>query len=263
MSSLRPSIKADTTSVSLQISQHSAPIGDGAPRRSVSLMRKYEASALLPDLSVSFKQHVAPATAIFEECATAFARGTLVPTVRGPVAIEDLMPGDYVETTDGSEPVTWIGSTTYVPGLSDDTTTLTNLTRITSDAYGIGRPGMDILVGPAARLVVRHAKLEKLIGQESVLAPVADYTDGDRLLQISPAGPVQLYHFMVQRHATVTIGGIELETYHPGKALNQLNGQNLRALFLSMFPNIERLEDFGTVNLSRTSREVIDSLIDT
>ena len=93
--------------------------------------------------------------------------------------------------------------------------------------------------------------------------PVADYIDGDRLLEIVPGGPVQMYHIMLQRHSTMTIGGVELESYHPGKALQRLTGQNLRALFLSMFPNVSRLEDFGEIQLTRTSREVIDSLIDT
>ena len=35
---------------------------DGRPRRAGSLMRKYEVAALLPDLTVSFTQHVAPAS---------------------------------------------------------------------------------------------------------------------------------------------------------------------------------------------------------
>ncbi|WP_425100915.1 Hint domain-containing protein [Tropicibacter sp. S64] len=233
------------------------------PRRSLALMRKYEAAALLPDLTVSFKSHVAPATPLFEETATAFARGTLFPTVRGAVAIEDLLPGDYIETANGSEAVMWIGSTSYIPGRDEVDTTLTSLTRVTSGAYGPNRPDMDLLVGPAARMVIRHPRLGTLLGQDSVLAPIRDYADGDRLLQITPAGPVQMYHVMTARHTTVMIGGIEMETYHPGKSAGQALGPNLRSLFLSMFPNISQLDDFGQVSLTRTSREVIDSLIDT
>lgn len=234
---------------------------DGRPRRANSLMRKYEVAALLPDLTVSFTQHVAPASPFFEECATAFARGTLIDTVRGPVAIEDLVPGDYIETAAGSEPVTWIGSTTYVPGHDDDATTLTHMTRITTDAFGMGQPPMDVLLGPAARMVVRHARLQALLGQDCVLAPVSDYADGDRFLQVTPMGTVQLYHLMVQRHTTIRIGGVELETYHPGNTAGQTLGQNMRALFLTMFPNITDLDDFGQVSMTRTAREVIDSLV--
>jgi hypothetical protein len=224
-------------------------------------MRKYEVAALLPDLTVSFTQHVAPASPFFEECATAFARGTLIDTVRGPIAIEDLVPGDYIETANGAEPITWIGSPTYVPGHDDTATTLTHMTRITSDAFGMGQPPMDLLVGPAARMVVRHGKLERLLGKDTVLAPVSDYADGDRFLKVSPMGTVQLFHLMVQRHTTIRLGGIEMETYHPGNGAGQTLGQNLRALFLTMFPNISDLDDFGQVSMTRTARETIDNLL--
>lgn len=236
------------------------------PARAPSLMRKYEAAALLPDLTVSFRQHVAPATPLFEECASAFARGTLIQTVRGPVAIEDLLPGDYIETANGAEPVTWIGSTTYVPnalsGREASTSSLTHLTRITSDAFGLGKPAFDLMVGPGARMVVRHDKLRNLLGQGRVLAPVQDYVDGDRFLEITPAGTVQMYHLMVREHTTIEIGGVEMETYHPGKSIGQDLGQNMRALFLSMFPNLTDLNDFGQVSLTRSTRKVIEQLLD-
>lgn len=224
-------------------------------------MRKYEAAALLPDRTIFHKQHLAPASPVFEECASAFARGTLIATVRGPVAIEDLLPGDFIETADGAAPVTWIGSTTYVPGRTDDETTLTNLTRITSDGYDMG--GMDVMVGPAARMVVRHDKLRRLLGQETVLSPVSEYADGDRFVRITPGGTVQLFHLMVQRHTVIRLGGVEIETYHPGKAAGQQLGHTMRALFLSMFPNITDLDDFGQVSMTRTTRVVVDSLLDT
>lgn len=226
-------------------------------------MRKYEVAALLPDLSVAFSQHVAPAAPLFEECASAFARGTLIDTVCGPVAVEDLVPGDYIQTALGSEPITWIGSTTYVPDRADDATSLTGLLRITSDAMGLGHPPMDLLVGPAARMLVRHPKLRALLGQESVLAPIADYADGERFLEITPGGTVQLYHVMVRRHTTINVGGIDIETYHPGNAASQQLGQNTRALFLSMFPNLTSLGDFGETCATRTTRDIIDNLLST
>lgn len=261
MSSLRHVLPATRDIDPLSGSQDAH--ANGRPRRSVSLMRKYEAAALLPDLTVSFKQHVAPANPLFEECASAFARGTLIQTVRGPVAIEDLLPGDYIETTNGPEVVTWIGSTTYVPGTMDETTSLTQMTRITTDAFGLGRPSMDLLVGPGARMVVRHERLKQLLGQDAVLAPVSEYADGDRFLQITPAGAVQLYHLMVRQHTTISVGGIELETYHPGKTAGQKLGANMRALFLSMFPNLGDLDDFGQVSMTRTTREVVENLLTT
>ncbi len=261
MSSLNQSFESATRSVSLQIPRK--PVSHRAeprPRRSSALMRKYETSALMPDLSISFKSQIAPAQPLFEEACTAFARGTLIPTVRGPVAIEDLLPGDYVESSAGAQPVTWIGSTTYVPGIPDDATTLASLSRITADSFGPGRPMVDVVVGPAAHMVMRRDRLKSLIGRETVLVPVADFADGDRIVEVTPVGSVQLYHLMLGRHATMRIGGIEMESYHPGKSLVRSMGESTAALFLSLFPNIGQAEDFGELSLTRTTREVIDSL---
>ncbi|WP_417722824.1 Hint domain-containing protein [Salipiger sp.] len=223
-------------------------------------MRKYEAAALLPDLTIATAQHIAPAVALFEEACTAFARGTLIPTVRGPVAIEDLLPGDYVRTLAGAQPVVWIGSTTYVPGVLDDHTTIAELTRVTCDAFGPGKPASDLLAGPAARMVLHRPRLKALIGQDRLLVPLADFADGDRIVTVTPGGAVQLYHLMLQHHATLHIGGIEMESYHPGKALNAASDPELRRMFLSMFPNIGGVQDFGDVTMTRTTREVLDTL---
>ncbi len=94
MSSLRHNTISAETAFSLQVPQDLNALQEGRPRRNLSVMRRYEVAALLPDLSVSSKQLVAPASPLFEETSSAFARGTLIPTVRGPVAIEDLLPGD-------------------------------------------------------------------------------------------------------------------------------------------------------------------------
>ncbi|EPX75625.1 Hint domain-containing protein [Salipiger mucosus] len=223
-------------------------------------MRKFEAAALLPDFSISFQQHVGPAVRLFEDACSAFARGTLIHTVNGPIAIEDLLPGDYVESSAGTQPVTWIGSTTYVPGVVSEGTTLTGLTRITSDAFGSGRPETDVVVGPAARMLVHRPKLKSIIGQDRILVPVSDYADGDGIVQVTPAGGVQLYHLMLGRHGTIRVGGLDVETYHPGQALARVEGPSEWALFLSMFPGIEQPGDFGELTFSRSTREVIDGL---
>ena len=49
MSSLHQSFRSVDDAVSLQISRDTVSLRDGRPRRAPSLMRKYEAAALLPD----------------------------------------------------------------------------------------------------------------------------------------------------------------------------------------------------------------------
>ncbi|MGR3270310.1 Hint domain-containing protein [Thalassococcus profundi] len=244
--------------------RHPAPAEQRMPvepaKRGVSLMRRYEVSALLPDLTLVQKTHVAPASPLFEGTASAFARGTPIRTVRGQVAVEDLLPGDYIETVKGPAPVVWIGSTTYVPGVADANSSLTSLTRITADGFGMGRPMSDLLLGPAARMILRRDRLRSILGGDAVFVPVQDYADGDRIFAVEPGGSVQMFHLMLQKHSTIRVGGLEMDTYHPGRALSSTLGHNMRALFLSMFPNIEQVADFGELCLPRTTREVIDNL---
>lgn len=225
-------------------------------------MRRYEVMAQGLDGIYHETSRTAPATALFEETATAFARGTPVPTRDGDIPVEDLMPGDEVMTRLGPQPVLWIGSTHYVPGHEIADSVLGHLTRITAEAFGPGRPGFDMLLGPTARMRVRHSKLQGLIGQDSVLAPVADYADGDRLLRVTPAGSVQLYHLMLPHHTMLEIGGLELESYHPGSGTLRKMDAETRERFMGMFPHIREVSEFGEVNMTRTSREVVDSLCD-
>ena len=253
----RPQVDAVASSLSRDL----VAVRDGRPRRAASLLRKYEAAALLPDLSVTFLQQMAPAIPLFEQACSALARGSLLRSPRGPVAIEDLLPGDIIDTSHGPQPVTWIGATSYVPGLTDQTCGLQALLRLTGDALGLGRPAGDLLLGPAARMVVTRPYLRRLIGRDRVLVPVADYADGDRIIEVRPGGAVQLYHLMTPRHGTFSVSGIELETYHPGRAVADLAGHNLRALFLSLFPQLSAVEEFGALSLTRSTREVIDGLV--
>ncbi|HKK97715.1 MAG TPA: Hint domain-containing protein [Marivita sp.] len=229
---------------------------DGQPRRDVPLTRTIEAAAFLSDHSVEDATFTVPATPTFEACASAFARGTLISTVMGPIAVEDLIPGDLVETHRGPEPVVWKGSTSYLPDFASDTTSLTYLLRLPGDGFDQS----DLLLGPAARLVIRQDRFSDILNCDAVLAPAADYVDGDRVLRITPPGAVQLYHFALRRHGIVQANGHELESYHPGRVTEAELGTCVRDALRSMFPHLNELEGFGDLAFPRTSRDVIDTL---
>lgn len=240
-----------------------APMVPGAARTTPVTrrmpMRQFEVAALMPGGVITRRSVSAPAVPAIEEAATAFARGTLMPTPRGPVAVEDLQPGDLL-TTDGgdAEPVIWIGSTLFAPPRSR---ARKGMMRVMNEFAGDALPGPDLLVGPAARLVVRHPRLGKLLGRDSVLVPLSDYADGDRYISVTPHGPVQLYHVLLARHGLLRMAGVTLETYHPGTALDALDQTGLRGAFMALFPNLDGPGAFGQVALSRTSRQSLERLI--
>ncbi|WP_089884610.1 Hint domain-containing protein [Citreimonas salinaria] len=222
-------------------------------------MRQFEIAALMPGGAVEHRSVSAPAVPAIEEAATAFARGTLVPTPQGPVAVEDLLPGDRVTTDSGDvERLIWIGSTLFSRPRNR---ARAGMMRVMNDSVGDALPEPDLLVGPAARLVVRHPRLGPLLGRASVLVPLSDYADGDRFVPVTPHGPVQLYHLLLARHALLRLGGISLETYHPGSAIEALAQTGLRGAFMALFPNLDGPGAFGQVALSRTTRQSLERLI--
>ena len=115
-------------------------------------VRRYTVSSLLPNGAVAETRHLAPALPIFEDAFCAFSRGTVLDTVTGPMAIEDMLPGDQVITLDGaSQPIVWKGSVTIAPGLSEVNRRPMSLTRIMADSFGMSRPMACVIAGPSAR----------------------------------------------------------------------------------------------------------------
>ncbi|NUH65806.1 Hint domain-containing protein [Sulfitobacter sp. S0837] len=206
-------------------------------------MRNYEIAALRADGSLFIGQDHAPALPLFESAFAAFARGTLIQTVQGDVAIEDLQPGDMINTSSG-EPaqLIWIGSSNFVPA---DAGRRMPLVRIMPDSFGQDRPSSFLTVGPAARVLHTAHHLRAEAGGTRLLTPVREFVDGVNVIEVVPPTPVRLFHICLSRHAVTKAGGLEMETFHPGAHATRAISQNLRDRFLSMFPQIGHATDFG------------------
>lgn len=225
-----------------------AETGFADPRREGGLERDasheqprqvYETAYLRRDGEISRARHVAPVMPMFQSAFSAFARGTLITTTDGPVAIEDLEPGVKIITNErGPSPLMWVGSMTLRPGERDGP----SLTRIMSEALGMGRPMSDVLTGPGARI------LQRLPGMaEEVLRPVQDLHDGMHVIELRPPSAVQLYHISLRRHATVTAAGLSLETFHPGPGFENKLPYQYFDQFMALFPHVARPSDFGAL----------------
>lgn len=206
-------------------------------------MRTYEIAALRADGSLMIGQDKAPAIPLFESAFSAFARGTVLDTPMGGVAIEDLQPGDMVNTSTG-EPakLIWIGSSSFVPA---DAGRRTPLIRIMSDTFGQARPASFLTVGPAARILHTPHHLRSEAGEKRLLTPVREFLDGVNVIEVVPPTPVRLFHICLDRHAAVRAGGIEMETFHPGARGTNALSHALRDRFLGMFPQVGHITDFG------------------
>lgn len=220
--------------------------------RKRQMLRKYRILSLRNDGSIHETENIGPATAPFEAAFSAFARGTLIKTTTGPVAVEDLLPGMKIVTCEhGPMPLLWLGAMTLVPDAEGTVPQNRRITRIMGDALGMGRPMMDVMAGPGARLLSRPLGLRDSFGGEQVLTPARDLADGMSVVEITPAHPVTVFHIALRRHSTICAGGLEFESYHPGAGFERHMSQNMLSLFLSYFPHIHEAHQFGALSHPR------------
>lgn len=202
-------------------------------------LRRFEVACLLPDGGIAETRHIAPALPLFEEAFTAFCRGSQVDTADGPIAVEDLLPGDRILTGAAEpQPLLWIGRTSLLPA-RPGSPGRRQLISFMADSMGLQKPGATLVAGPAARL------LRSTGGGSPLLTPPAALCDGMTIFETAPPTPVDMYHLCLPQHAVITVGGLEFETYHPGPDALKLASHPIKTLFLNMFPHADSIRDFG------------------
>jgi hypothetical protein len=102
--------------------------------------------------------------------------------------------------------------------------------------------------------------LRDLEDRGQVYVPLRDMVDGGGVISLEPPCPTPLYHLRTSRHATILAAGLAVETYHPGNGLFDGMSRDRAALFLSLFPQVRRLADFGPLAHPRASMAMLDSL---
>lgn len=236
--------------------------------RAMPLTRRYEAAWFAPSGEVLESTRLAPATALFEEAFSALARGSVIATEAGPVAVEDLVPGMRALTAEGGvQTITWVGSMVLYPNSAPGGATLGGsepvaLTRITAEAFGEGRPASDIVLGPRARLCLRDRRLKRATGLDVAFVPARAFIDGVSVIEVMPAAPVTLYHLILERHGALKLAGLEIEAFHPGEGVERMIEPRMLSLFAAQFPQLERLADFGKLAHPRLTRFEVESLWD-
>ncbi|WP_417523042.1 Hint domain-containing protein [Marinovum sp.] len=251
--------KPDGTSLPMSAVERFARAGE-RPRPGAQMMRRMEVATLNADYSVDQQTFVVPQTEVFERAVSGFARGTVLATPDGPVAIEDLLPGDLVNTTDGPQRVLWIGSAAIMPDQAQPGSMLDGLIRVTAEAFGRSRPVSDVVLGPGAALLHNPPQFRAASGEGHVLTPVQDFIDGVSVFKVTPPSAVKVFHLMLPRHAAVQAGGLEVESYHPGNGAVGRMGENAQRLYMSLFPFMMHPRDFGPLGFPRVELEMLEGL---
>ncbi len=214
-------------------------------------LSRYTISVLLDDGSVNSFDHKAPSDLYLEDVCACFARGSLIATARGQIAIEDLQPGDLVATRDnGMQALRWISSCTMpVNDSAEDNHPI----RIKADALGELRPLQDLVVSPRFRLLSNHPSCAALFGSPETLAPAVDLLDNDTILRVRPAEDLYFYNLMFDQHQIIQANGLETESYHPGNFGVAVMTLEQQSHLRQIFPHLNGdLSGFG-----RTARPIL------
>ncbi|MEM8775694.1 MAG: Hint domain-containing protein [Pseudomonadota bacterium] len=222
------------------------------PGRTQRAMRKYQIAYLNSRSQIAWTEQIAPAKMFFEQAFCAFTHGTPIMTPEGPVAIQDLLPGMRVTTSENEAlKICWIGSMTIVPTRFGIDAAPNSLTRVMPDSFGLSRPDTSLLVGPGARFLARPPSMRDTLNAEQVLTPAYELADNMTVINVMPPRPIAVYHLVLEHHAVIKASGIEMESFHPGSSLERTVGPSTLALFLSLFPHITESADFGELQCPR------------
>jgi Ca2+-binding RTX toxin-like protein len=171
-----------------------------------------------------------------------FAAGTLVKTIAGDVAVDDLQVGFRVLTMDaGYQMIRWIGSRHLSAAELAAQPNLRPI-RIAAGALGRNAPETDLIVSPQHRILVRSNVAERMFGMREVLVPAKLLLDFPGVDVIDDAGGVTYWHFLFDAHQVVFANGMPAESLFTGPEALKSVGEGARREILAIFPQLADLD---------------------
>ncbi|MCZ0811754.1 MAG: Hint domain-containing protein [Pseudomonadota bacterium] len=172
-----------------------------------------------------------------------FARGSLIDTDRGPVAVEDLGPGDPVVTLDhGCQPIRWIGRRCLSRAEIRAAPHMRPI-RIRAGSLGESLPTKDLMVPQQHRMLVRSTFVKRMFAAGEVLVAAKHLLALDGVEIVEEAGEVEYFHLLFDRHEIIFANGALTESLYTGPmAMRSLCPQS-RAEILELFPELRYMSE--------------------
>ena len=167
-----------------------------------------------------------------------FAGGTLIATSRGQVPVDDLRPGDLVQTVSGeSRPLLWSMVRRLGPVELARNPNLRPV-RISAGSLGSGLPKRDLLVSRQHRMLLRSQIVNRMTGQHSALVSALHLTNLDGIAIDHSVQRVDYHHLLFDRHEILFAEGAPSESLHLGQ-------QTIKTMPKQAIDEVEAL--FGTL----------------
>lgn len=167
-----------------------------------------------------------------------FCAGSLIETDRGPVRVEDLVPGDRLLTLDhGPQPLRWIGrrevtlaETVAHPALLP--------VRVGAGAMGPALPARDLWLSPQHRVLVRSRIARRMTGAAEALVAVKHLCGLPGIAQARAPQLVTYLHLRLDRHEVIRAEGLWVETLLLGPQALRAMGPDARRELRLLFPGL-------------------------
>lgn len=192
-----------------------------------------------------------------EDIIVCFTPGTWVDTPKGLTRVEDLRPGDAVQTRDnGMQRIVWSGQRSL--GTADlRRNQKLNPILICKDALGKDAPNRDMMVSPNHRVLLVDAMADMMFGEPEILIAAKFLTDLPGVSQTQPIA-TNYIHFMFEQHEVVRGDGLWSESFQPGDYSLRGIDEDSRAELLDLFPELGTkpgLASYAAARLSLKSYE--------
>lgn len=186
-----------------------------------------------------------------------FTPGAFVVTESGTQRVDQLRPGDKVQTRDnGIREIFWCGQRelNYMELLSAPKF---QPILIKQGALGGDHPSCDVMVSPNHRMLVTSSLAELLFGENEVLIAAKFLTGLPGVRQVH-AKTASYVHLMFEQHEVVSAGGVWSESFQPGDYSLRGLAQETRQEVLELFPELQThagLNAYQAARLSLKSHE--------
>ena len=147
-----------------------------------------------------------------------FTAGSMIATPSGAVAIEQLRPGDLVNTLDhGAQPLRWIGML-RVPAAVMRRDARFRPVLVRRDAFGPARPCRDSLLSQQHRILISDWRAAILFGEDEVLVPVNKLANDGAVRIDDTLSDLTYVHLLFDAHEIVEVDGLSSESFFPDAA---------------------------------------------